>query len=353
MMKKFFTKYCSPAFCFSILGIGFVYGLTRIGLIYPEKVELVYSQSLYPVLSRLLSFISNVFPFSLDDLFYACLIVIVLLFTILLFMRKLSFISYLRRLVILIAILYGSFNLFWGFNYLRQDLGERLELKTAKADVNELMEVFGWLVDEVNRTYTPVYSIDKKEVMELIQGSYNKQADFLKVNTSLLDVKAKPISLSSLFAAATISGYYGPFFSEVHLNKHLMPLDYPMVLAHEMAHKLGIASEAEANFYAWLVCSASEDKRLAYSANLYLLQYFVYECRKLDGFREVVKNIRYEVRHDFYKSHYHWMALMDRNIELVATKVNDAYLKSNNVEEGIEDYEGVVKYVMDYKLTKR
>jgi hypothetical protein len=250
------------------------------------------------------------------------------------------------------AVLYVSFNVLWGFNYLRQDLSQRLELKPAKANVDELMEVFSWLIDEVNETYTPVYCIDQDEVLEQVKVSYSQHAEFLKIDPALLNVNPKTISLSALFAAATISGYYGPFFSEVHLNGYLLPLDYPMVLAHEMAHRLGVSSEAEANFYAWLICSQSDDKRLAYSANLYLLKYFVYECHNHEGFRELVKEIRYEVRHDFYKSHYHWMALMNRKVELVATKVNDAYLKSNNVEEGIEDYEGVVKYVMDYKLTK-
>ncbi|MBK3517221.1 DUF3810 domain-containing protein [Carboxylicivirga marina] len=348
-MNRFFSKKILASFwAINIYVAVLIFVLTRIGLAHPGLVESIYSSGLYPFISRFLSLVSNVFPFSLDDVFYASLFIFMLLGIVLVFIRTIKWLVFLKRIVLLLVIVYSSFNVFWGFNYYREDLTTRLQLPTAKANVDELLEAFRWLVEQTNNSYVPVYSLDKVEVYKAIKVQYIHQSEFLKIDTLLLKTNPKSITLSSLFAAATISGYYGPFFSEVHINKYILPLDYPHVLAHEMAHKLGVSSEAEANFYAWLVCSKSEDKRLAYSANLYLMQYFVYECYKYEGFKEIVKNIRYEVRHDFYKSHYHWMALMNRNVELVATTVNDAYLKSNNVEEGIEDYEGVVKYVMDY-----
>ncbi|WP_430813551.1 DUF3810 domain-containing protein [Carboxylicivirga sp. RSCT41] len=319
----------------------------------PGHIEFVYSSGLYPLLAKGLALFSNLFPFSVDDAFYAALIIYLLANVIALLVRRLSFRRFVARIATAIAVVYVCFNLFWGFNYYRSDINTRLDMPSASADVQELMSAFRLLVEKTNVSYTPLYAVDKNEVMQLLNEAYRKHADFLKIDVGLLQTVPKSITMSRLFGAATISGYYGPFFSEVHLNDYLLPLEYPHVLAHEMAHKLGITSEAEANFYAWLVCSDSDNKILAYSANLNLMQYFVYECYKYDGFGEIVKDIRYEVRHDFYKSHYHWMALMNRNVELVAAKVNDAYLKSNNVEAGIEDYDGVVKHVMDYLLLEQ
>ena len=40
--------------------------------------------------------------------------------------------------------------------------------------------------------------------------------------------------------------------------------------------------------------------------------------------------------------------LRDVKIDEYASKMNDAYLKTNKVEQGIDDYSGVVKYVMDF-----
>ncbi|MCG8579160.1 MAG: DUF3810 domain-containing protein [Bacteroidales bacterium] len=349
MQLKYFKSWFAINLYFALL----LFALTRIGMAKPAYVEKLYSEGLYPVLANGLAWFSNVFPFSTDDILYATLIIYLLFNLLLLVVRRLSFRRFSARIIILMAIVYSSFNLLWGFNYYREDINSRLNMPSAKADVEELMNAFHSLVKKTNASYTPIYAVDKDEVLQLTVEGFQNQADFLKIDNKLLRTVPKSISLSRLFGAATISGYYGPFFSEIHLNDYLLPIEYPQVLAHEMAHKLGITSEAEANFYAWLVCSESDDKRLVYSANLYLMQYFVYECYKHEGFREIVKDIRYEVRHDFYKSHYHWMALMNKNVEMVAAKVNDAYLKTNNVEAGIEDYEGVVKHVMDYLLLEQ
>jgi hypothetical protein len=40
--------------------------------------------------------------------------------------------------------------------------------------------------------------------------------------------------------------------------------------------------------------------------------------------------------------------MRNEKVDEIASKVNDAYLKSNKIEKGIEDYTGVVKFVMDF-----
>ncbi|WP_439182326.1 DUF3810 domain-containing protein [Carboxylicivirga taeanensis] len=352
MKRNWLKKCCYSVTCVAV-GMGvLVFILTRVALQYPHLVENWYSRGLYPLVVAALTAFSNLVSFSLDDLFYAGLITYLIINTILLLMRRLRFLSFVKRHLVTVAIVYSAFYVLWGFNYYRSQLNERLELQAAEPDVTELMQVFEWLINEVNESYTPIYTIDRPEVLRLIRKEYEAHADFLRVEVEALEFKPKPISLSRFFAAATISGYYGPFFGETHVNSYMLPLGVPVVMAHEIAHQLGVTSEAEANFYAWYICSHSPDKRLAYSANLHLLRYFIYTCHRYEGYRELAKKIRYEVRHDFYKSHRHWMALMNNKVELVATKVNDAYLKTNSVTAGIDDYDGVVKYVMDYKTSQ-
>jgi len=53
---------------------------------------------------------------------------------------------------------------------------------------------------------------------------------------------------------------------------------------------------------------------------------------------------------DYLRIREHWMKLRNEKVDKVASKVNDSYLKTNKVEKGIEDYKGVVKFVMDYSL---
>lgn len=62
-----------------------------------------------------------------------------------------------------------------------------------------------------------------------------------------------------------VTGSMGPFFCEFTLNGDLLPANYPATYAHELAHLLGITSEAEANFYAYQVCTRSQAMGIRFS----------------------------------------------------------------------------------------
>ena len=62
-----------------------------------------------------------------------------------------------------------------------------------------------------------------------------------------------------------VTGSMGPFFCEFTLNGDLLPVNYPATYAHELAHLLGITSEAEANFYAYQVCTRSQAMGIRFS----------------------------------------------------------------------------------------
>ena len=56
---------------------------------------------------------------------------------------------------------------------------------------------------------------------------------------------------NALYSGVGVLGYMGPFFDESHVNHELLPVQLPFTYAHELAHLLGVSSEAEANF--WLI----------------------------------------------------------------------------------------------------
>jgi len=126
-------------------------------------------------------------------------------------------------------------------------------------------------------------------------------------------------------------------------------IEYPQVLAHESAHQFGITSEAEANFYGWLVCTESDSKPLQYSANISMLNYFLSQGRHLHNLKVLVNQINKPVINDIRKVQKHWESMRNERIDKAAGKVNDVYLKTNKVKKGIEDYFGVVQFVMDFE----
>ncbi|MFW6290338.1 MAG: DUF3810 domain-containing protein [Mariniphaga sp.] len=325
-------------------------GLIKLLSRHPQIVERYYSQGVYPVLASFISFISKWFPFSLDDLFYFLLIVTGVSIVILSILRKISLRTSALVVLNVLAAGYILFYTLWGFNYFRSGINDRLEIASRASSSDEFMDVFRNLAQAANDSYTEFDDFNRGEVGHLIEASYRQLAPALKLEYPAGSRRAKPITLSGFFAQAGISGYFGPFFNEIHINRKLLPVEYPFVLAHEKAHQFGITGEAEANFYAWLVCINSPSKQLQYSANLVALRYFINHGFRQQGFKEVVSLLDERVVRDIRRIQAHWLSLRNEKVEAVAAKVNDAYLKTNQVEEGIQDYTGVVKHIMEFSL---
>ncbi len=325
------------------------FGLTELFNRFPKATETVYSQTLFPVFAFLLSFISKWVTFSVDDAFYGLLAIFLVTILLMTIFRKIKFGRFMLLLIQTLAVCYILFYWFWGFNYYRNGINDRLQIVRSKPDTVQFVKVLENLIAQTNDSYCTFESISKSEISALVESSYQKNASFLKLRYPSGTRIPKPITLSSFFAKAGIAGYYGPFFSEVHLNDSLLMIEYPQVLAHESAHQFGITSEAEANFYSWLVCSQSPSKQLQYSANINMVNYFLSQGKGLHNFKGLVHQIDKPVIDDIRKVQKHWESMRNETIDKAAGKVNDAYLKTNKIEKGIEDYFGVVQFVMDFE----
>ena len=324
------------------------FGLTELFSRYPRFTETIYSQTLYPSIAFLLSFLSKWVPFSVGDVFYGLLAIFLIILFILIFIRKIKFGRFILLIIQTLAVCYVLFYWFWGFNYYRSGMNERLQIAKSKPDTVQFVRVFINLIAQTNESYCTYENTSHPAIASLVEASYKKNASFLKLKYPQGNRRPKSITLSPFFAKASIAGYYGPFFSEVHLNDSLLMIEYPQVLAHESAHQFGITSEAEANFYGWLVCSQSESGYLRYSANISMVSYFLSEARHLHNFADLVHQIHQPVLDDIRKVQDHWDKMRSDKIDKMAGKVNDVYLKTNKIEKGVKDYFGVIQFVMDF-----
>ena len=323
---------------------------TKWGARNPMSVEKLYAQGIYPVLAKYISTISNIFSFSISDVFYLSAILGFLLLICLLLFRKIKLLKAIKILFLVISIAYTTFYFFWGFNYFRADLYQRLQLKKSEANTEDFISICTKLINTTNTQNTSFKEFDKTTIDHEIETSYQQLSEILRLNFPAGKRTDKSITFSTFFAQSGISGYFGPFFNEVHVNKQILPIEYPFVLAHEKAHQLGVTSESEANFYAWLICSSSKNKQLRYSANLTILRHFLYQAYELPNYKELLTQLDEDVINDLREIQKHWQEMRNEKLNKAASRVNDAYLKTNNVKEGIKDYRGVVKHVMNFSL---
>ncbi|MDX8337607.1 DUF3810 domain-containing protein [Draconibacterium sp. IB214405] len=317
---------------------------------FPTLAETVYSNRIYPVIASVLSTITSVFRFSLDDLFYFILIVTPLFLLVFILFKKLRLIVAGKILLNILATVYILFYLLWGFNYYRSPLQERLGIKDRNPNTEEFVQFLRQYIQNVNALHCSFDILDKNLTDSLIETCYKNLAPALNFDYPMGKRKDKKITISGFYAKTGISGYFGPFFNEVHVNKLVLPIEYPYVLAHEKAHQLGVTSEAEANFYSWLVCSNSSSQQVRYSGNLFILLHFMRQAYGLEEYKSLAEQISPEVKADIKTVRDHWNKLRNATMDKTASKLNDAYLKHNNIKSGIKDYTGVVDHVMNFSL---
>jgi hypothetical protein len=246
------------------------------------------------------------------------------------------------------AMLYAFFYISWGYNYFRPDIGKRLAWDKSVNDEPNFRSVLDSLIAQSGRNQTVISTSDYPAVDSLVERSYSENSHLLKIRYPNGKRRPKTMTFSSFFAKSGVSGYFGPFFNEIHINGKLLPMDYPFVLAHEKAHQFGITSEAEANLYAFVICIRSGDQRLEYSACQSLLLYFLRDASKMKDYQEILKKIDEKVIGDLRFRQEYYMSLQNAKLSDMQETANDVYLKANKIGDGVMNYNQVVDLLLNW-----
>ena len=177
------------------------------------------------------------FSFSLWDLLWLAVVILVLSGLILVFSRTIKLKWYLFHILELVLTVYSLFYISWGFNYYRPGIEKRLGWERIEPGEETFRLILDSLIVHTNKSYMDVSASDYQEIDRLIENSYQKNGSVLGIGYPNGNRRPKTIFLSSYFAKSGISGYFGPLFNEVHINYYQLPMDYPFVLAHEKAHR--------------------------------------------------------------------------------------------------------------------
>ena len=314
----------------------------------PKLVEHYYSRGVYPEIANSFSQMSNLIPFSLWDTFWMIAIILMVTGIFLALFRRAKWSWLVLRIIQSMALLYACFYMVWGFNYFRPRLETRIGWEKPKPSEAVFRSILDSMIVHTNISCIPVSPADYPVIDQLVEDSYRKNSTLLGINYPNGSRQPKTMLFSSFFAKSGVSGYFGPFFNEIHLNYYLLPMEYSFVLAHEKAHQFGITNEAEANLAAFIVCSTSNDRRLQYSGYVNLLVYFLSDAASLKDAGEYIRRIEKPVIFDLRFQRRHWQGLQNKTLDQVQTAANNAYLKTNHIEEGVKNYNQVVGLVISW-----
>jgi len=336
-----------PLLVWSILGITLLFSLLALFSRSPQLVEKFYTRYFFAGVAKLLSGLTGVLPFSLSEVSLYAAIVFAGFWTIRGVRRRRfgrTALELLAGVIVVVAWFYFS----WGFNYLRPQISQQLQFAANEPDSVALRENFMWCIEKANASWQPMAPINLQALDQEIERRYSEVFAELELPKISGNWPPKFLLVPQLLDYTLTSGIFGPFFHEVHLNSHLLPVEMPFVLAHEKAHGRGFARESEASFIALLVCLRSDDPAIQYSAYFSVLSRFRSRYRQYADYNSLKQLIRPEIVADVEAVWSRIEKYMGPLAEF-AQNSYDFYLRANQVEGGTENYSDVVELVIGWR----
>lgn len=324
----------------------------------PELVEKYYSIGIYPLIRSGLQLIFNPIPFSLGDLLYL-LLSIVILISIYKFLRIFFFkrrhldgAKIVLNMIISLEVIILIFYLFWGLNYFRQPAAERLKLSGHEYSKEELYKITGILIDSANSIRS---KINPEQWPQTDKELYLESAKAIKNLHPPYDAAIYPIPVIKNSLIGTLmnyfgtAGYFNPFTGEAQINSGMPIYLKPFVACHETAHSMGYGAEDEANFIGFISASESDNQMLRYSAYYLAAQEFMFETGRLDTlvFQTLKDRISVPFLADLKNEKAYWEEYrgLTRRFSSI---FYDNYLKANKQPDGMKSYNRMIILTMAY-----
>ena len=328
---------------------------------FPEIVESIYSTHTFPSIAHIQRLLFGWINFSIGDLFYAAFLVylIFILLRILLSIIQKKFNWHNLKQCFLSTIkvmlwLFIVFNILWGLNYERKGIALQLDLKNTTYSDEELKDLLCEVTEQLNDARMKLgdsnYVYPKeRDLFDMADSVYQS----VKVNYPFLPYKnksVKPSLLTEVVSYAGYSGYYNPFTGEAQVNTDLPKFYMPFVACHEMAHQLGYASESEASFVGYLAAMHSPYTLFRYSALFEVFLIANSELLQRDFWSGILnlRSLNPLVKRD-WRLYKEFILGRKNNVEPIIKNVYDQYLKANQQQSGINSYNEMVGWVIDYR----
>ena len=347
----------------------------------------IYTTRIYPIIGTLLSPISGFFPFAVGDIFIALSIAWVIFYPIYeiglrkKLARRYFFLAAKRgcypkkkvvfgRVAEYLLWVYAWFYIAWGLNYSQPNIYDRTGMKPVEVSEAKFKAFAYQYADSLNALSissdiagSSIFSdsiVDdglKNRVRDAVLKEYNKIGYKEGINAPFNQhPHAKTMVFTPLSSMSGVTGSMGPFFCEFTLNGDILPHDYPATYAHEFAHFLGVANEGEANFYSYIVCTASADKQVRFSGYYHIFFHVLNNVFDILGEKEgerFLKHIRPEIIQLAKSDRRYWLGKRCKALDATQDFIFELYLKGNHVAEGRKSYSGVIGLILAWEEKKK
>ena len=338
--------------------------LLQFGERFSTLVDMVYPYVMRTVQGFLAQWSGGV-DFLLWQVLAVFLVVVMLAVLVVCIVLKRNPITWAGWALALCSFLYLLHTLLFGLNYHAGNLTDDLRLEAAQYTLEELAEATEYYRDQANIL---AKWVDRDEAGNVDFDSFEALADKAGEGFEILTynysypifagstLPVKKLGWADMYTSMGITGVTMGITGEAAVNPQIPDVTLPFTMCHEMAHRMCIANERDANFAAFLACSVHEDIQFRYSA--YFMAYR-YCYTALAGIRtekaaaetaRISDGVNEQLYQDLLYYDTFFSSHRDASAKKLADTANDTYLKTSGDRAGVASYGQVCDLLVNWHI---
>ncbi len=334
-------------------------GMTALARRYGQLLDTFYPY-VTRFLQKVLAGFTSIFPFTVWQA-AAVLLVLLLIITLVQTIRKRkNVLQWLGWVLAVVSIGWSAHVGIYGLNFYASALSEDIRLESAELTQKDLENTLIYFRDRANELAA---ELPRDEGGNLLYDDFSVLAknagngyEALKMEGYAVfagsTVPVKKLSWARLYSAMGICGVSMALTGEAAVNPSIPNMSLPFVMCHEMAHRMCIALEDDANFAAFLACEANADPQFQYSAFYMAYRYCYNALAKID--RTALSAIHSGASDLFRRDMRVYDEFFAREKNTVATQVagtvNNGYLQASGDKNGTVSYGLVATQLTNWYL---
>ena len=352
---------------FGYLTAGIIAAITWVLMQFGERfstiVDMVYPYVIRTLQSMLAEWSGSV-DFLLWQLLAVVLAVVILASLVTVITTKRSIIGWGGWVLTALAFVYLLHTMVWGLNYHAGPLSEDIRLEVAQYTLEELAEATEYYRDKANILSEQV---DRNGDGSLRYPDFDTLANAAGLGFQRLvyqrsypvfagsTLPVKELGWADMYSFMGITGVTFGLTGEAAVNPQIPDVLLPFTMCHEMAHRMCVASERDANFAAFLACSVHPDVEFEYSAYFMAFRYCynaLSSVKTVDAVTytsEIGKGISDKLQRDIQDYNTFFSSKKDETATAIANTANDTYLRTSG-DSGIVSYSQVCDLLVNWHI---
>ena len=338
------------------------WALLQLGARFTNLVDMVYPYVTRTLMDILAGWSSGLDACLWQILLTAAIVIAVALVVLVIILRR-SPIRLVGWLLAVCSFVYLLHTLVFGLNYHAGSIAEDIRMEQRQYTVEELAsaatyyrDMANLLSDQVKRDSAGNVDFDSFEelAVQAADGFDTLVHDYSFPVFAGCDLPVKKLGWADMYSAMGITGVTMGLTGEAAVNPQIPDSTLPFTMCHEMAHRMSITTEGDANFAAFLACMANSDIQFRYSGYFMAYRYCYSALVRVNTMESAAAAARIsaglteEMQHDM--AHYNDFFNSKRNetATKVADTANDTYLKASGDESGIASYGEVCDLLVNW-----